>query len=380
MLAYLLLFSGFLVLSAKLVLLEVALCTYIIGHVKYTEIDWSTYMQQVQCFADGIWNYSKIEGDTGPVVYPAGHLYSYGILYLLTNKGLNILRAQYIFEGLYLLTVILVPPFVLLFITCISYRIHSIFLLRLFNDPIAMLLFYIALNFWVSQKWTCGAVFYSLAVSVKMNVLLYAPAVFFIFLLSNRIKGTIKLLTLCGIIQVLLALPFLITDPFAYVARSFDLGRVFLFKWTVNWRFLPETVFLSRTFHICLLILHIFLLLTFALSCWFRRQGGLLLLLHILYVVFTSNLLGIAVARSLHYQFYSWYFHSLPYLLFSTLNFEKFDNKSESSVILIAIEICWNTYPSTIASSLCLQLLHIVMIMMMFIYGISHGIKKSKKA
>jgi len=34
--------------------------------------------------------------------------------------------------------------------------------------------------------------------------------------------------------------------------------------------------------------------------------------------MFTANLIGITFARSLHYQFYSWYFHSLPYLMWRT--------------------------------------------------------------
>lgn len=34
-----------------------------------TEIDWSTYMQQVECYVKkGTMNYTKIGGDTGPVV------------------------------------------------------------------------------------------------------------------------------------------------------------------------------------------------------------------------------------------------------------------------------------------------------------------------
>ena len=37
-----------------------------------------------------------------------------------------------------------------------------------------------------------------------------------------------------------------------------------------------------------------------------------------LLMLFTSNLVGMAFARSLHYQFYVWYFYSLPFLLWTT--------------------------------------------------------------
>lgn len=36
----------------------------------------------------------------------------------------------------------------------------------------------------------------------------------------------------------------------------------------------------------------------------------------ILFALFSANLIGITFARSLHYQFYSWYYHQLPFLLF----------------------------------------------------------------
>ena len=48
----------------------------------------------------------------------------------------------------------------------------------------------------------------------------------------------------------MLALPFLASHPVNYVVGAFNLGRVFLFEWTVNWRLLPEDVFLSRWFHL----------------------------------------------------------------------------------------------------------------------------------
>ena len=48
-------------------------------------------------------DYAEIEGSTGPIVYPAGHLYSYTLLYWLTGHG-QVALAQPIFVVLYLAT------------------------------------------------------------------------------------------------------------------------------------------------------------------------------------------------------------------------------------------------------------------------------------
>ena len=61
-------------------------------------------MAQVRLFIDGERQYSKITGPTGPLVYPALHVYIYTALYYLTDHGTNILRAQVIFAALYLVT------------------------------------------------------------------------------------------------------------------------------------------------------------------------------------------------------------------------------------------------------------------------------------
>eukprot|EP00567_Pseudictyota_dubia_P012719 CAMPEP_0197458078 /NCGR_PEP_ID=MMETSP1175-20131217/47671_1 /TAXON_ID=1003142 /ORGANISM="Triceratium dubium, Strain CCMP147" /LENGTH=78 /DNA_ID=CAMNT_0042992605 /DNA_START=27 /DNA_END=260 /DNA_ORIENTATION=+ len=58
---------------------------------------------------------------------------------------------------------------------CLSKRIHSIFVLRLFNDCPAMLLLYVSVYLFALNKWRTGCIFFSLAVSIKMNVLLFAP-------------------------------------------------------------------------------------------------------------------------------------------------------------------------------------------------------------
>jgi len=65
-------------------------------------------MEQVKQFLDGERNYVRIEGGTGPLVYPAAHVYTYTALYHITDEGKNIFLAQQIFAGLYLATLALV--------------------------------------------------------------------------------------------------------------------------------------------------------------------------------------------------------------------------------------------------------------------------------
>jgi alpha-1,3-mannosyltransferase len=36
------------------------------------------------------------------------------------------------------------------------FRIHSIFVLRLFNDPVAVLLLYAAINLFIEDQWSLG--------------------------------------------------------------------------------------------------------------------------------------------------------------------------------------------------------------------------------
>lgn len=59
-------------------------------------------MQQVKQYLDGECDYTMIKGNTGPLVYPAAHLYIYSALYRVTDGGKDILVAQIIFAGLYL--------------------------------------------------------------------------------------------------------------------------------------------------------------------------------------------------------------------------------------------------------------------------------------
>jgi alpha-1,3-mannosyltransferase len=75
---------------------------------KDTEIDWTTYMQQVSLFMAGERDYTLLKGDTGPLVYPAAHVYIYSGLYFITDQGRDIWLAQWIFMVLYLVTLAVV--------------------------------------------------------------------------------------------------------------------------------------------------------------------------------------------------------------------------------------------------------------------------------
>lgn len=94
-----------------LIVLDIFLTVFVIKTVKYTEIDWSTYMTQVgQIFSSTKFNfnYTEIEGPTGPLVYPAGHTYVFFLLKKLTEDGTNINAAQNIFSIIYIAQLVLV--------------------------------------------------------------------------------------------------------------------------------------------------------------------------------------------------------------------------------------------------------------------------------
>lgn len=142
-------------------------------------------MQQVSQYIRGERDYVKLYGDTGPLVYPAAHVYIYRFLYSITDEGRDIKLAQYIFIGLYLATLLLViqcyrvakvPPYVLPMLI-LSKRLHSIFLLRLFNDCFAVFFLFLAIYCYQRRYWTVGSLAYSLGLGVKMSLLLALPAV-----------------------------------------------------------------------------------------------------------------------------------------------------------------------------------------------------------
>ncbi|GLT28504.1 hypothetical protein SLA2020_034300 [Shorea laevis] len=366
---------------------DAILVALIVTFVPYTKIDWDAYMSQVTGFLGGERDYTNLKGDTGPLVYPAGFLYVYSAIQYVT--GGDVYPAQILFGILYIINlgIILyiyvqtdVLPWWALSLLCLSKRMHSIFLLRLFNDCFAMTFLHAALALLLHQRWHLGLIIFSAAVSIKMNVLLYAPPLFLLMLKAMNVGGVISALAGAALVQVLLGLPFLVSHPIAYISGAFNLGRVFIHFWSVNFKFIPEPVFVSKEFAVSLLIAHLMLLGVFAHYRWCKHEGGLLKFLHArirstfstsnssslpiltkehtVTTMFVGNFIGILCARSLHYQFYSWYFYSLPYLLWRT----PFPTLLRL-VLFIGVELCWNVYPSNLYSSALLLCLHLVILL-----------------
>jgi alpha-1,3-mannosyltransferase len=117
----------------------------------------------------------------------------------------------------------------------------------------------------------------SLALSVKMSILLYIPGILVLQTLKRGLlPAIIQTLAIVGCTQILLARPFIETPEtaWAYIHGAFEFSRVFLYKWTVNWRFVSEDTFISREFAYLLLFGHICTLLAFAAYKWCDAAGG----------------------------------------------------------------------------------------------------------
>ena len=419
---------------------EALLSALIVKRVPYTEIDWIAYMQEVTTYQNGERDYVNIRGDTGPLVYPAGFLYLYGFFKDIATRSINktdpsglggstspeaIRILQWIFVLLYVINssvVLMLYNAVLqrmrqenaqsntttmvwcwrmsMGLTCLSKRIHSIFVLRLFNDAPAMILLHISMYlFACCDSWALGCAVFSLAVSIKMNILLFAPGLLVLLLQKNQsLLGTTQHLSICAITQVILGWPFLTTYPVSYIKKAFEFDRVFFFKWTVNWKFLPEEIFTSKPWALTLLTCHLGVLGLLANKWWQSAMSQLgdsiagkvmrwtkidsdntrLTPEYVIYTMFVSNYVGIVFARTLHYQFYSWYFYSLPMLLWLTSFGISTTGKPGKLVLPIAtnilvvagIEYAFNAFPATELSSSVLQISHAYLLLKIISAGV----------
>ncbi|KTA97710.1 Man(5)GlcNAc(2)-PP-Dol alpha-1,3-mannosyltransferase [Nakaseomyces glabratus] len=356
-------------------LLESVLLKYVIAAIPYTEIDYKAYMEQVEMiYEEGNYNYLEITGGTGPLVYPAGHVLIFRVLNYFTEGMNHIEVGQKIFRYLYLITLLMqytcyyqlrLPPWCVV-LASLSKRLHSIYVLRLFNDcfttffmVLFVLLYTLRSNNSTKMSMvisTFGSLVYSMAISVKMNALLYLPGYLVSTYLINEGKLINCLISASVILfwQVIVSLRFLRSYPVEYLAGAFDFSRQFMFKWSVNWQFLDEDAFQDRVFHTTLLgsqfvavvAMTLCLYPRLPLDAWKSLKAPFTqvviadLRFIVPFLLMTSNFIGVLFSRSLHYQFLSWYHWTLPCLIYWSklpmpLGF----------IWYICHEYCWNSYP-----------------------------------
>jgi alpha-1,3-mannosyltransferase len=360
----------------------------VVRFVAYTEIDWRAYMQEVEGYLGGELDYEKLRGDTGPLVYPGAFVYLFAALRWATDGGHDVRQAQLLFAALQVgvvgtLCVLArhtrhTPVGALALAALGSRRIQSIFVLRLFNDcwatALSLLSFVLLLR---AQRQRAGAApvalvasaaLFSVAVGVKMNVLLFAPALLCVLLLQFGAARTALHLTVCAGVQLLVGAEFLLAAPRSYLVRSFDLGRQFFYIWSVNWQFVPEQLFLAAPFKLALLALHVALLGAFCYARWlpaWRASNGSSDTT--LLILFSANLIGVACARSLHYQFYVWYFFSLPFIgaQFAAQRQRQSGGRGGAVAwtlfiaVMLALELAWNVFPPRAALSALMCACHV---------------------
>lgn len=366
-------------------------------------------MEQIQIIKSGELNYANIFGGTGPLVYPGGHVWIYQFLDWLTDGTCSIDVGQKFFGYLYVGTLMVVlmiysnmrvPPWCVVMLV-LSKRLHSIYVLRLFNDCFTT--FFMVLTIWMlqiaSRNKSCNPkqsfhltnfvtpVLFGFAISIKMNALLYFPGFLIInyFLNDEILLRTLLSVGMIVLTQVIVGWRFLFNGALirsSYLSGAFDLKRRFLYQWTVNWKFLSQEIFNSKQFHQLLLLSHVLLLVLFTLTKWCgwknTNKSFLQLIkdavlvwkptissnnvindpvrsqIFIVEVLASCNLIGVICARSLHYQFLSWYAWSYPFLILKN-NLPIF----VSVPVYLIHEWCWNVYPSTFHSSLALFMVNL---------------------
>lgn len=370
-------------------------------HEETIAFDLDAYMEQAQMVLDGERNYTAIRGDTGPLVYPAGHVLVYGSILKLTGWNAShwtteyspkdipgyegrthrphalLFRLQCVFAAAYTLTLGIWLYFITRIMPSFKWqgawkaldygarlltilvgvlkgrRARQVFALGLFNDAVAATVIAVALLLLSRRRWLAGCVLYSFAVAIKMNNLLFAPGLAVLLMHYTGWRHSLGYIAACAAVQVGLGAPFLLQFPREYVMGAFNLGRQFEQQWSVNFVFLPEAVFSSKLLAVGLLAATVACLgfMRFTVCALARKPpskadrarradvlfpgrhptspftgpcivgntgvpipaetAARVIEHHILLVLASSNIVGVVLARSIHFQFFVWYWHAV---------------------------------------------------------------------
>ena len=75
-----------------------------------------------------------------------------------------------------------------------------------------------------------------------------APPLLVLIVGGERLTGALHSVALIIVAQLVIGAEFLASHPRSYVSKAFEFTRAFFYRWTVNWKFVSEPLFLSATF------------------------------------------------------------------------------------------------------------------------------------
>lgn len=132
---------------------------------------------------------------------------------------------------------------------------------RCYAEAVNIFFVYLSIYTFQNFKNLLGVVLISIGLTLKMNVLLFIPAVYYIVSVSQGIWiGTFYLMLIYAI-QELFALPFTMYYPAEYRNTAFYFGRDFNYSASYNFMWVPPQVFSSFIFSNALIIIHLLMLI-----------------------------------------------------------------------------------------------------------------------
>jgi len=313
----------------------------------YQDDDYYSYIEQAQTIREGNLNYDAISGRSGPVAYPALNSYLH-LFYLnkyITDDGQYYTTARAICSLVHLITMYFIvriyqlafkdkPKLTnLVVLHCFSFISLQAFSEKIFNDSYVTLYTVIAIYLFQTQFVFLGCISVSLAIGFKANALIYLPAV---YLLASKSRGIFigtlyVMMTLA--LQVGYAYPFLSVYPQEYINRSYDFGRVYVHGHNFFWKFVPPFIIRLPVFNASLLLAQLGLLCFYLFSKWLKLKDCFSQLgiwpiklfpkyaeqdsFYVAEVFFLCNFIGMVCARGIFFQYMTWFWFSVPFVLWS---------------------------------------------------------------
>lgn len=99
-----------------------------------------------------------------------------------------------------------------------------------FNDQWMVLFCVLFIYYWLKGKHLVAITLYSISISIKMSASLYLPGLILLLLFTFGLKRAFQYLSYIVIFQLLIAFPFLISNPYAYLTRAFNIDRSLIFE------------------------------------------------------------------------------------------------------------------------------------------------------